>query len=82
MLLHDYYIYANLAGCSGVGYQPSVVLPTVQRQVAGVRAVIAHMAERNSTRGEACSRLVVARTLIPVVADVNERQLLEAHVWC
>ncbi len=50
MLLHIYYVYADLAGCSGVGYQPPVVLPTVQRQVAGVRAVIAHVTERNTAR--------------------------------
>ncbi len=41
--------FAKLDDCSGVGYQPPVVLPAVQRQVAGVHAVIAHVAKRNTT---------------------------------
>ncbi len=38
----------KLYDCSGVGYQPPVVLSAVQGQVAGIRTVIAHVAERNS----------------------------------
>ncbi len=58
---------------SRVRYQAPVVLSTVRRQVGGVRAVVAHMAQLYSAGGEACPRRLVAGPLIPVVADVDKR---------
>ncbi len=61
--------------------QSPVVLTTVRRQVGWVCTVIAHVAQLYSAGGEAGPRRLVAGSLIPVIAYVNERQLLETHVW-
>jgi hypothetical protein len=65
---------------SGVGHQPLVVLSTVQGQVVRVCAVVAHVSEWNSARGEARTSLLAARAFVQIVTDVDERELLETDI--
>ncbi len=66
---------------SRVRNQSPVVLTTVRRQVGWVCAVVAHVAQLYPAGGEAGPRRFVAGSLVPVIAYINERQLLETHVW-
>jgi hypothetical protein len=58
-----------------------VILPAEEHQIRRIRAVVAYVAKRNSTQGEARAGLLVAGTFVPVVAHVDKRKLLETHVW-
>jgi hypothetical protein len=42
--------------------------------------VVAYVAERDAAQGEAGAGLLVAGTLVPIVAYVNERKLFETNV--
>ena len=61
---------------SGVGDHPLVILPAVDGEVGGVGAMVADVAEGVAPDREACPGGFVAGTLIPVVADIYEGQLL------
>ncbi len=65
---------------SGVRHQPLVVLTAVCGQIRWVRAVVAHMAQRDAPGREASPGLLVACTLVPVVADIYEGQFFEPNV--
>ncbi len=58
-----------------------MILPAEEHQVRRVRAVVAYVAERDTTQGEARAGLLVAGTFVPIVAHVDKRKLLETHVW-
>ncbi len=79
MLLYKQFVIVMFSG-SRVRDQPPVVLPTVRRQVGWVRAVVAHVAQLYPAGGEACPRRLVAGSLIPVIANIEKRQLLETYV--
>ncbi len=61
--------------------QPLVVLTAEEHQVGRVCAVVAYVAEQDAAQREAGASLLVAGTLIPIVAYVDERKLLKANVW-
>ncbi len=65
---------------SGVRHQPLVILTAVCGQIRRIRTVVAHMAQRDAPGREASAGLFVARTLVPVVTDVNEGQFFESDV--
>ncbi len=66
---------------SGVRHQPLVVLTAEDHQVGWVCAVVAYVAQRDASQGEAGAGLLVAGTLVPIVAYVDERKLFETNVW-
>ncbi len=70
MTLRDCYSFPG----SRVRNQSPVVLSTVRRQVGGVRAVVAHVAQLYSAGGEARPCRLVAGSLVPVIADIDKRQ--------
>ncbi len=80
MWLYKQFVIVMVSG-SRVRDQSPVVLSTVRRQVGWVRAVVAHVAQLNPAGGEACPRRLVAGSLVPVIANIDKRQLLETYIW-
>ncbi len=64
----------------GVRHQPLVVLAAVSRQICWIRTVVTHVTKQDTPGQEASARLLVARALVPIIANVNEGEFLEPDV--
>jgi hypothetical protein len=64
-----------------MGHQSLVVLSAVGSKIRGVCAMVTDMAELDAAGREASASLLVADTLIPIMAEVDEWDFFKAHIW-